>query len=125
MSALVDQLGGLAASGSSAVAVTEVAAVVVGPVDLQRFDRFTVYIYNAGGGSADALSNVTLQSAPENVEALYADIDTAVLAAPLAAAGVAIKSFSTKSLKYVRLTAACAAADDSTARFWISAGADL
>lgn len=123
MSELSAQRGGAFISGL--VALGDAATTVITAVDIQQYDRFTIYSYNAGGGSGDAVSNVTLESAPEDTDALYTAVDASVLSGPLAADGVEAKSFSAKSLKYIRLTAKCAVGEDTTVKFWISVGADL
>lgn len=121
MSELISQLNGGATSGQDPVAITSEASIVVGPVDIQEYARFTVYVQNVGGGLGDAINSVLLQTSPEDDDLLWTDV-AELLGAPLASGLVAYEALSNQSLKYIRIQASCAEGENTTARFWVSAG---
>lgn len=120
MSELTSQLDGAATSGQDPVPVNEDAAVVVGPVDIQSYGRFTVYVYNAGGKGVD---DVTVETAPETGnDAYWTSLQANIGGVPLGSGGAFWASFVDKSVKYIRVKASCAVGENTTAKFWISAG---
>jgi hypothetical protein len=117
MSQLSSQFDGAAYSGPDAVTVTDAAdQVVLGPIDLQAYDRFGFYVHNIG--VTNALTVVQAEHAPQEGGpwiAIGADVAVAAEAA-------GYMGFDQKAVKYVRLTAICAATKTTTARFWLCAG---
>jgi hypothetical protein len=103
------------------VAVTAAEAVVLGPLDVQAYDRFTVYVQNVGGGSGDDVAAVTVETGPTSTGP-WVDVVT-VLAAPLASGSSNFKASADQSNKYIRIRANCAGGQDTTARFWLCVGA--
>lgn len=121
-SALSAQFEGKATSGVDPVAVTDAYSQVIQPIDIQDYDRFTVYVLNSGGGAGNDLLNVIVETAPvELVGVPWTEVGD-VLSVPLIATVASYRSFSGESLKLIRIRARCAAAESTTARFWVSAG---
>lgn len=122
MSELAAQLGGRATTGPDPVVVTAAASTVLGPVDVQAFDRFTVYVTNVGGGLGNDLTALTVESSPvDDVPDLWVFADD-VLAGNLASGEVTLKSLARTSMKYVRLRANCAGGENTTIKVWLSVG---
>lgn len=121
MSQLSTQFDGAAYSGASAVTVTDAAdQVVLGPIDLQAYDRFGFYVDNLGADNA--LTAVTAEHAPQEGGPWLSLGAIAVDAEGAGYAGEGYMGFSGQAVKYVRLTAICAATKTTTARFWLCAG---
>lgn len=128
MSVLASQFEGEAASGlvvvSDVFSVTNGKAGVGngGPLDIQAYDRFTVYVRNDGGGGGDAITEVEIQTSPDLDDPnLWEKFDNG-LVSPLAANTNAFRAFDATSLKFLRLRAKCAGGQNTTARIWVSVG---
>ena len=122
MSELAAQFDEGATSGQDPVAITDAYAILVGPLDIQDYDRFTVYVENVGGGAGDDITSVMVQIAPVDDDAdLWGNLGE-VLPGNLPAAASAFLSFADASAKYLRIRAKCAAAESTTAKIWFSAG---
>ncbi|MDP3951602.1 hypothetical protein [Microbacterium sp.] len=116
---LDSQFDGDATSGE--VSLTSANQVVVGPVDVQDYDRFTVYIENLRGEGGDDVEDALLETAPT------ADGPWISAGAPNGAEGdfalnATLASWHTKAFKYVRVRASVDAGESTTAKFWLSAG---
>lgn len=118
MSALENQFGGDAVRKS--VAINETSSVVLGPLDVQNYQDIGIYVENVGGGSADPITSVTLQTAPA-VDGPWVDWN-AVLDGNCNNGETQFFSSANAALKYIRLSANCAAGKDTTANFWVCAG---
>lgn len=121
MSELASQLEGKATTGADPVAVTAATLTVLAAVDVQLFDRFTVYVQNVGGNGGHDIESVVYESAP-TADGPWVEGDTIISADPLAAGSSMSASFSALSHKYIRLRAACGAGHNTTARFWLCVG---
>ena len=120
MSELIGQLGGKATTGADPVAVTDTESTVVGPVDVQMWDRCTVYVKNEGGGGGHALTLCNIETAPLEAGP-WVPHDTC-LSANLASGAAVAPFFFNLSMKYVRIRAKCGAANNTTIRVWVSVG---
>lgn len=120
MSGLISQFEGGATSGEAPVAVTNAYSVVIGPLDVQAYDRYTIYTLNVGGGAAADLTSVVLETAPESSSDVWVQVEEC-LSADLAAGAADARSLADKSLKFVRVRAQTSVGN-TTARFWLSAG---
>lgn len=125
MSELSGQFGGDAVLGPVAVDST---GATLGPLDLQEYDRFTVYSENLGGGSGDDLDELHVESAPTSAgpwvthaKGFWDEVEYPEQGV-VATGDSAVRSFSATSMKYMRVTLTCAAAEDTTARLWVSVG---
>lgn len=117
MSALEAQFGGDAVRKSVIVTATE--APVLGPVDVQNYVNLGIYVSNVGGGSADSITSVAIETAPTPDGPWV--VVTDALAGALANDATAFKLISATAMKFVRLQAKCGAGDDTTADFWLCA----
>lgn len=115
MSEISTQFGGDARELSKAV--TDAYAVVLGPIDLQDYANLAVYAANAAG---DDVASILVESAPEATGYPWVTVDE-VLDGPLAASASAYKSLGTRALKFVRVSAKCAATKTATVNFWLCA----
>jgi hypothetical protein len=100
MSSLASQLGGKAvAKDVNIPASVGTFYVVLDPIDVQRFDRFTLYLKNVGAGIVVnwKVETAPIAAGPWNF--------VATLPAPLAAGASSFGDFADKSLKYIRAQA--------------------
>ena len=125
MSELTAQFGGDAVTGVVAV---NAAGIVLGPIDIQEYDRFSVYAQNIGGGSGDDLNSLVVESAPtsagpwiEHSTGFWDEVEYPELST-VPTGDSSVRSFDSTSMKYVRVTLTCAAAEDTTASMWLSVG---
>ena len=119
MSELVIQFESGATTGQDPVAVASVEGTLIGPLDVQGYDRYGVYAYNVGGGLGGDLATVRVQASPED-SGPWVDV-AEMLLTPLVAGAARFIGLSGRADKYVRVRAACTA-DGTTARAWFCAG---
>ena len=117
MSALSQQFGGDAVRLN--VAVGDPDRVVLGPLDVQAFTAFGIYVENLGGGSGDDLSSVAMQTAP-TADGPWVSMYE-ILGGTLGSGDTAFSQYSDQANKYVRLTSQCNGGGDTTANFWFCA----
>ena len=120
MSELSSQLEGAATSGPDPVALTENYSIVLGPVDVQLYDRWTIYIQNVGGGGGNDITSVHFQGAPTE-DGPWMDIDEA-LAADLVSGASDYAPYADSSQKYIQVRSKCGAGNTTTAKFWLCMG---
>ena len=94
------------------------AATVLASVDMLGYPNFTVYVVNAGGGDGDNLDEVQVQVSPDDSTFVSIDTDGGLA---LASAGMHVMQFSDQAVRYVRVIASCAGADDTTVDCYITA----
>lgn len=117
MSALSSQFNGAAVAEEAAV--TDVAAVVLGPLDLQAYDRWALYVENIAGG--DDLDSLTIETAP-TTDGPWVVLYTEATFVPLAAGEAGVAQLASQAVKFLRVKAACAAGETTTLNLWLSVG---
>jgi len=105
----------LVAKTASAVAVDDSLTVLIDWVNIESVSGFTIIVENAGGGSADDIADVQIDTSDDG--GVTADIDQhdGVPAVPIAS-GVAKAGTFTETAKFLRIRAVCAATEDTTAK---------
>jgi hypothetical protein len=104
MSLLASQLAGKAVSLNTVLpAATE--TTILRSVDVQRFDRFTIYVANVGGA---AVETIKLQTSP-TADGTFIDVDASVTGGAVANGVSAFESYSDKSFKFIRVLGTSAA----------------
>lgn len=120
MSALSLQLGGEA---KSVITITDAAAIVLGPVDVQGYTNLGFYMQNTLVGGND-IETVSLETAPE-MTGPWTVVDDALNGAGvgglIAAEETKYAAITDASFKYIRLKAACVAAGTTTLTLWVCA----
>lgn len=104
----------LVAKTSQAVAVDEDLTVLLDWVNIEAVSGFTIVVGNAGGGSANDIADVQIDTSDDGGAAADLDQHAGVPAVPIAAGQAAVGTF-TETAKYVRVRAKCAAGQDTTA----------
>lgn len=117
MSELASQFDGDVVA--SAVTVDEFGVVVLGPLDLQTYDRYTLYVQNTG---ANNLTQVDLEVGPESTGPW---VISETMAVPPAAGNSGALAAADKAHKYVRFKMFTGAGTTTTVDVWLSVGADL
>lgn len=115
MSSLESQLGGKAVA-KDVVLAANVATVVIGPLDVQRFDRYTVYVHNVG---ANPIETVVFETSAK-IDGPWSSVDATVTGGAIAAATLEHERYYDRSYKYIKLTATSAAG--STVSMYMSMG---
>jgi len=98
-----------------AVAVTDEVTILIDWVDIETLSGFTLVIENAGGGSADDITDVLIDTSDDGGVTSSLDQHAGVPAVPIATGGSATGTF-TETAKFVRVRAVCAADEDTTAK---------
>ena len=115
MSSLASQLGGKAVAVNTAIPAA-VDTVVLAIVDVQRFDRFSIYLVNNG---AETIEQCKLETAP-TTDGPWHTIDQHIGVPNIASGEAVFDSYADKSLKYIRITASSLLG--SIANVYLSAG---
>jgi hypothetical protein len=116
MSALSTQFGGSAYSVDQPV--TETAATVLGPVDVQNYPNLGFYIQSAAG--SDDVTEIVVESAPLSSGPWVQVLDIAD-GTSLEAEAATYGSLSNSAHKFVRVRATCGAGDTATVSTWLCA----
>jgi hypothetical protein len=106
-------LAELVAKTASAVAVDEDLTVLIGWIRIEDVSGFTIVVNNAGGGSADDVTDVQIDTAEDGGTTPSLDGHDGVPAVPIAS-GDAKQGTFTETAKFVRVRAKCAAGEDTT-----------
>jgi hypothetical protein len=106
-------LAELVAKTASAVAVDEDLTVLIGWISIEDVSGFTIVVNNAGGGSADDVTDVQIDTAEDGGTTPSLDGHDGVPAVPIAS-GDAKQGTFTETAKFVRVRAKCAAGEDTT-----------
>ena len=104
----------LVAKTSSAVAVDESLTTLLDWVNIEQVSGFTIVVENAGGGSANDISDVQIDTSPDGGVTVSTDQHAGVPAVPIASGASATETF-TETAAFVRVRALCAAGEDTTA----------
>lgn len=100
MSTLASQLGGQAVVLAKALAAGAADEVILGPLDVQMYDRFTIYVTNTL--AANPVSSLRLQTAPTNLGP-WINVDTGIAGGDCPADSTESESYSDLSYKYIRV----------------------
>lgn len=104
----------LVAKTSEAIAVDDSLMVLLDWVNIEQVSGFTIIVENAGGGSANDLTDVQIDTSDDGGITVNEDQHAGVPAVPIAA-GVAKTGTFTETAKFLRVRATCAAESDTTA----------
>ena len=104
----------LVSKTSSAVAVTEDLTTLLDWVNIETLSGFTLVVTNAGGGSANDITDVQIDTSDDGGVTSDLDQHAGVPAVPIADGESKEDSF-TDSSAYLRVRALCAAGQDTTA----------
>jgi len=99
---------------SSIIAVTDELTTLLDWTNIEQVSAFTIVVNNAGGGSADALTDIQIDTSDDAGVTSLLDQHAGVPAVPIAAAAASQGTF-TETAKYIRVRAICAEGDDTTA----------
>lgn len=98
MSTLASQLAGKAVALNVALAAAT-ETTLLSAVDVQRFDRFTIYVTNSGNSPVET---VTLQTAAL-ADGPYITVDASVSGGAIQNGTAAHESYADKSFKFIRV----------------------
>lgn len=104
----------LVAKTSSAIAVDENLTTLIDWVNIEALSGFTVIVDNAGGGSANDITDVQIDTSDDGGVTVNTDQHDGVPAVPVASGKASVGTF-TETAKFVRVRAKCAASEDTTA----------
>lgn len=107
-------MGELIAKATAAVAVDENLTTLIDWVNIESVSGFTIVIENAGGGSANDITDVQLDTSDDGGVTSSLDQHDGVPAVPVAS-GKASQGTFTETAAFLRLRACCAAGEDTTA----------
>lgn len=110
----------LLAKTSAAVAVDEDLTVLLDWLNIESVSGFTIVVGNSGGGSADDITDVQIDTSVDGGVTVLTDQHGGVPAVPITSAKAAIGTF-TETAAFVRVRAKCAAGQDTTATAILSA----
>jgi len=105
----------LVAKTSEAIAVDEDLTTLIDWVNIEQVSGFTIIVENAGGGSANALTDVQIDTSDDGGITPSLDQHDGVPAVPIAS-GTAKTGTFTETAKFLRIRAVCAAGEDTTAK---------
>ena len=100
------------------VAVDESLATLLDWTEMAHLNAFGIWIENAGGGSAQALSEIQYDIAIDSGGTLGVHILTDTITLPIAS-GVTVHENFSEVVPYLRIRGNCAAGEDTTANLWI------
>ncbi len=98
MSTLASQLAGKAVALNVGMAANT-ETILLDAIDVQRFDRFTIYVVNSG---AQSIQTLVLQTAP-TTDGPWITVDATISGGPVNAGDSAHESYSDKSFKYIKI----------------------
>ena len=104
----------LVAKTSAAVAVNENLTTLIDWINIEAVADFTIIIENAGGGSADDITDVQIDTSDDGGITPSLDQHAGVPAVPIASGAAKTDTF-TETAKFLRVRALCAAGEDTTA----------
>ena len=104
----------LVAMTSAPVAVGDSLATLIDWTNIESVSGFTLTIANAGGGGADDLTDIQIDTSSDGGTTILTDQHAGVPAVPIAAGAAAVGAF-TESAAFVRVRAVCAGDKDTTA----------
>jgi hypothetical protein len=114
----------LVAKTSAAVAVSDELTTLLDWTSIESLSGFTVIIENAGGGSADNITDIQIDTSEDGGLTSVLDAHAGVPAVPIAA-GAAKKGAFTETAKFIRVRALCGTDDDTTVIAFLMADSAL
>lgn len=110
----------LVAKTSQAIAVDENLTTLIDWVNIELVSGFTIIVENAGGGSADDITDVQIDTSDDGGITANLDQHAGVPAVPVASGAAKVGTF-TETAKFLRVRATCAAGEDTTANAVLTA----
>jgi len=104
----------LVAKTAAAVAVDENLTTLLDWVNIEAVADFTIIVENAGGGSANDITDVQIDTSDDGGVTPNLDQHDGVPAVPIASGAAKTGTF-TETAKFLRVRALCAAGEDTTA----------
>lgn len=105
----------LVAKTAQAIAVDEDLTTLVDWINIEQVCGFTIIVENAGGGSANDITDVTIDTSDDGGTTPGLDQHPGVPAVPVASGSAKAGTF-TETAKFLRVRATCAAGEDTTAK---------
>ena len=99
---------------SAAVAVDENLTTLIDWINIESVSGFTITVNNAGGGSANDITDVQIDTSVDGGLTVLTDQHAGVPAVPIASGKAAQGTF-TETAAFVRVRGLCAAGEDTTA----------
>ncbi len=99
---------------TSAVAVDEDLTILLDWLNIEQLSGFTIIVDNAGGGSADDITDVQIDTSDDGGVTVATDQHAGVPAVPVTDGNSKTATF-TETAKFIRVRALCAAGEDTTA----------
>lgn len=104
----------LVAKTAAAIAVDESLTTLLDWLNIEAVADFTIIVENAGGGSANDITDVQIDTSDDGGITPSLDQHAGVPAVPIASGAAKTGTF-TETAKFLRLRAVCAAGEDTTA----------
>ena len=108
----------------SAVAVSDALTVLVDWCNIEQVSGFTIVVANAGGGSADDITDVQIDTSDDGGITVSTDQHADTPTVPIAAGKAAIGTF-TETAKFIRVRALCSSENDTTANAILTADSSV
>lgn len=99
---------------SEAIAVDEDLTTLIDWTNIESFSGFTLIVENAGGGSANDITDVQIDTSDDAGVNVNTDQHPGVPTVPIASGDIAKGTF-TETAKFIRIRAVCAEGEDTTA----------
>lgn len=106
------------------IAVGEDLTVLLNWVNIEQVSGFIVIVANAGGGSANDITDVQVDTSDDGGITVSTDQHPGVPAVPIATGKAAVGTFD-ETAKFVRLRGLCAAGEDTTADCYLLADSSV
>jgi len=104
----------------SAVAIADELTTVVDWVNIQLVAGFTIMVKNAGGGSANDITDIQIDTSADGGLTSSLDQHAGVPAVPVSDGATAVGTF-TDTSNFLRIRATCADGEDTTCECWLLA----
>ena len=108
------------AKTAAAIAVDENLTTLIDWFNIEQVSGFTIIIENAGGGSANDITDVQIDTSDDGGVTVNTDQHAGVPSVPITA-GSAKSGVFTETAKFLRLRALCVASEDTTAEAYLLA----
>jgi len=114
----------LVAKSVAAVAIDENLTTLIDWVNIEQVSGFTVQVENAGGGSANDITDVQIDTSDDGGVTADLDQHAGVPAVPIGSGSAKTGTFN-ETAKFLRVRALCAAGEDTTADAWLLADSSV
>ncbi|HBR20260.1 MAG TPA: hypothetical protein DD726_08595 [Phycisphaerales bacterium] len=114
----------LVANNSVAIAVTDELTTLIDWTNIEAVSGFTVMVENAGGGGANSITDIQIDTSNDGGTTPALDQFAGVPAVPITSGNTKTGTF-TSTAKFVRIRAICAAGEDTTANAWLNADSSI